>query len=117
MPAATTDSKGNLYLAWDSYRDGNYDIFFRRVNADGTPAQWTGDEVPAFPGAPPLAIDGKAAYGSPGMNPGPTGAKTDADDPWRGVVLYADRSRAWPYGRTAPGVARGRSDGGDAPPL
>ena len=36
MPDAAADSKGNLYIAWDSYRSGNYDIFMRRIAADGT---------------------------------------------------------------------------------
>ena len=35
MPDAAADSQGNLYVAWDSYRAGNYDIFLRRVGRDG----------------------------------------------------------------------------------
>ncbi len=36
MPDAAGDANGNLYVAWDSYRTGNYDIFFRKINADGS---------------------------------------------------------------------------------
>ena len=31
MPDAAADRQGNLYVAWDSYQNGNYDIFFRRI--------------------------------------------------------------------------------------
>jgi hypothetical protein len=36
MPDAAANSAGDLYVAWDSYRTGNYDIFLRKVNADGS---------------------------------------------------------------------------------
>src|SRR5262249_26082094 len=35
MPDADCDSKGDLYVAWDSYRTGNYNVFLRRIGADG----------------------------------------------------------------------------------
>src|SRR5262249_20658455 len=35
MPDAAADRQGNLYVAWDSYQNGNYDIFFRRISANG----------------------------------------------------------------------------------
>ena len=35
MPDAAADGQGNLYVAWDSYRTGNYDIFVRRIDMDG----------------------------------------------------------------------------------
>src|SRR5262249_18154733 len=34
MPDADCDSKGDLYVAWDSYRTGNYNVFLRRIGAD-----------------------------------------------------------------------------------
>ena len=35
VPSAATDSKGNLWIAWDAYDNGNFDIFLRRIGADG----------------------------------------------------------------------------------
>ena len=29
-PAIAADSKGNVYVAWDSYENGNYDVFMQR---------------------------------------------------------------------------------------
>ena len=29
-PAIAADAKGNVYVAWDSYENGNYDVFMRR---------------------------------------------------------------------------------------
>ena len=35
-PAIAADRKGNVYVAWDSYENGNYDVFMRRFH-DGEP--------------------------------------------------------------------------------
>ncbi len=35
VPSAAADSKGNLWVAWDAYDAGNFDIYLRRVSADG----------------------------------------------------------------------------------
>ena len=31
-PAIAADGKGNVYVAWDSYENGNYDVFLRRFH-------------------------------------------------------------------------------------
>ena len=93
MPAAATDSKGNLYVAWDSYRNGNYDIYFRRIAADGTEgALEQVTRSPRFQAHASLAVDREdrvwLAWDESGANWGKDYAR---DDTWRGVVLYADR--------------------------
>jgi hypothetical protein len=93
MPAAATDSKGNLFVAWDSYRQGNYDIFFRRIAADGTMgAVEQVTKSPRFQAHASLAVDRDdrvwLAWDESGANWGKDYAR---DDIWRGVVLYADR--------------------------
>ena len=35
VPAAAADSKGNVWIAWDGYENGNFDIFLRRLTASG----------------------------------------------------------------------------------
>ena len=39
-PAVAADSKGNVWIGWDGYADGNFDVYVRRLRADG---RW--DEV------------------------------------------------------------------------
>src|SRR5271157_424861 len=93
MPDAAADSKGNLYIAWDSYRTGNYDIFLRRVGADGelAPIQQV-TKSSRFQAHASLAVDGNdrvwLAWDESGANWGKDYAR---DDTWRGTVLYADR--------------------------
>ena len=59
MPDAAADSKGNLYVAWDSYRTGNYDIFVRRIGADGGmgPVEQV-TKSPRFQAHASVAVDG-----------------------------------------------------------
>ncbi len=93
-PDAVSDKEGNLYLAWDSYRDGNYDIFFRHVRPDGTP-----DEVeqitksPRFEAHPSVAVDGQGrpwlAWDESGAN---WGKDWTHEDIYRSTTLYANRS-------------------------
>lgn len=93
-PDAIAARDGNLYLAWDSYRDGNYDVFFRRVRPDGTP-----DEIeqvtksPRFEAHPSLAVDGQ---GRPWLAWDESGASWGKDwtheDIYRSTTLYANRS-------------------------
>ena len=93
MPDAAADSKGNIYVAWDSYRTGNYDIFLRRIGADGTMAsieQIT--KSPRFQAHAAIAVDRAdrvwLAWDESGSNWGKDYAR---DDTWRSTVLYADR--------------------------
>ena len=93
MPDAAADSQGNLYIAWDSYRTGNYDIFVRRIAADGTPdpvLQVT--RSPRFQAHASLAVDAAdrvwLAWDESGAN---WGKDWSRDETWRGTTLYADR--------------------------
>jgi hypothetical protein len=93
-PDATADKDGNLYVAWDSYRDGNYDIFFRRVRPDGTPdAIEQVTKSPRFEAHPSLAIDGQGrpwlAWDESGSN---WGKDWTHEDIYRSTVLYSNRS-------------------------
>jgi hypothetical protein len=93
MPDAALDSKGNLWVVWDSYRPGNYDIFARRVGADGT----LGEEQqvtrsPRFQAHASVAIDKQdrvwVAWDESGSN---WGKDYSRDDTWRSTTMYADR--------------------------
>jgi hypothetical protein len=93
MPDAAADSQGNLYVAWDSYRTGNYDIFLRRIAADGTLG--TIEQVtksPRFQAHASLAVDRAdrvwLAWDESGAN---WGKDYSRDATWRGTTLYADR--------------------------
>jgi hypothetical protein len=93
MPDAAADSKGNLYVAWDSYAAGNYDIYLRRIAAGGAPGpvmQVTSS--PRFEAHASVAVDGRdrvwVAWDESGVNWGKDWAR---DDTWRGTVLYANR--------------------------
>jgi hypothetical protein len=93
MPDAAADSQGNLYVAWDSYRTGNYDIFLRRIAADGSlGAIEQVTKSPRFQAHASLAIDGAdrvwLAWDESGANWGKDWAR---DDTWRGTTLYYDR--------------------------
>jgi len=93
MPDAASDSQGNLYVAWDSYRTGNYDIFLRRIAADGTlgPLQQVTRSV-NFQAHASVAIDAAdrvwLAWDESDANWGKDWAR---DDTWRGTKLYTDR--------------------------
>ena len=93
-PDAAFDGEGNLHAAWDSYRDGNYDIFYRRIGGDGAPGpveQVT--KSPGFDAHPSLAVDGQGrpwlAWDQSGAN---WGKDWSHDDQNRSTVLYKDRS-------------------------
>jgi hypothetical protein len=93
MPDAAADSQGNLWVAWDSYRAGNYDIFLRRVAADGTlgPIQQI-TKSPRFQAHASVAVDKQdrvwLAWDESGSN---WGKDWNRDDQWRSTTLYADR--------------------------
>jgi len=93
-PDAAFDSDGDLHIAWDSYQNGNYDIFYRRVAADGTLGsveQIT--KSPGFDAHPSVAIDGQGrpwiAWDHSGAN---WGKDWNREDQYRSTVLYKDRS-------------------------
>ncbi|MGA2133841.1 MAG: hypothetical protein ABSH50_16220 [Bryobacteraceae bacterium] len=93
-PDAAFDPEGNLHAAWDSYQSGNYDIFYRRITADGTAGaieQVT--KSPGFDAHPSLAVDGQGrpwlAWDQSGAN---WGKDWSHDDQYRSTVLYKDRS-------------------------
>jgi hypothetical protein len=93
MPDAAGDSSGNLYVAWDSYRIGNYDIFLRKVTADGSmePIQQVTQSA-KFQAHASLAVDraGRVwlAWDESGDN---WGKDWNRDDQSRATTLYADR--------------------------
>ena len=93
-PDAAVDGDDNLHVAWDSYQNGNYDIFYRRIASDGAPGpieQIT--KSPAFHAHPSLAIDGQGrpwlAWDQSGAN---WGKDWTREDQYRSTVLYKDRS-------------------------
>ena len=56
-PAIAADCKGNVYVAWDSYENGNYDVFLRRFhNGEAEPVVPVGT-LKAFEARPSLAVD------------------------------------------------------------
>jgi len=93
MPDAAGDSAGNLYIAWDSYRTGNYDIFLRKVNADGSmqPIQQV-TQSGKFQAHASLAVDraGRVwlAWDESGDN---WGKDWHRDDQARSTTLYSSR--------------------------
>ena len=56
-PAIAADSKGHVYVAWDSYESGSYDVFLRRFhNGEPEPVVPIGT-LDAFEARPGLAVD------------------------------------------------------------
>jgi hypothetical protein len=93
-PDAAADRQGNLYVAWDGYQNGNYDIFLRRIPASGAPeAIEQVTTSPRFQAHASVAVDGQArpwlAWDESGVN---WGKDWNHEDPNRATVLYADRS-------------------------
>ncbi|MBI3697268.1 MAG: DUF3604 domain-containing protein, partial [Acidobacteria bacterium] len=93
-PDAASDSQGNLYVTWDSYRTGNYDIFLRRVATDGVmdPIRQV-TQSSAFQAHASVAVDARdrvwVAWDESGAN---WGKDWYHEDPWRATTLYTDRS-------------------------
>ncbi|HYW44442.1 MAG TPA: hypothetical protein VE959_16385 [Bryobacteraceae bacterium] len=98
MPDAAADSQGNLWVAWDSYRTGNYGIFLRRIGVDGVVGEITMGPIqqvttsPRFQAHASLAVDGSSrvwlAWEESGAN---WGKDYWRDNTWTGTTLYADR--------------------------
>jgi hypothetical protein len=93
-PDAVFDGDDSLHVAWDSYQNGNYDIFYRRIGGDGVlgPIEQI-TKSPAFDAHPSLAIDGQGrpwlAWDQSGAN---WGKDWNREDQYRSTVLYKDRS-------------------------
>ena len=108
-PAIAADSKGNVYVAWDSYENGNYDVFLRRFhNGEPEPVVPIGT-LKAFEARPSLAVDRQdrvwIAYEMGGPNWG--------KDFGRVVPKSATASRTQGQGRQAPESDRIGGCGGD----
>jgi hypothetical protein len=93
MPDAAGDSAGNLFIAWDSYRTGNFDIFLRKVNADGSmEAVQQVTQAGKFQAHASVAVDraGRVwlAWDESGNN---WGKDWNRDDQSRGTTLYVSR--------------------------
>jgi len=56
-PALATDSKGNVYVAWDTYDKGNYDVRLHRIGKDEK--TWTVAGTAKFEARPQIVCDGK----------------------------------------------------------
>jgi hypothetical protein len=94
MPDAAADSKGNLWVAWDSYRTGNYDLFSRRLGPDGRldPIQQV-TQSPAFQAHASVAVDRQDRVWLAWDESGPNWGKDWwHEDPWRSTTLYTDRA-------------------------
>ena len=93
VPEAAADSTGAVWVAWDSYRHGNYDIYLRKISADGE----LGHEIQVtksdlFQTHPSLAIDKEdrvwLAWHESGAQWGKDWTHEDA---FRSTVLYSYR--------------------------
>ncbi len=93
MPDAASDAAGNLYIAWDSYRTGNYDVFLRKANADGSmEAIQQVTHSGKFQAHASVAVDAGGrvwlAWDESGDN---WGKDWNRDDHSRSTTLYASR--------------------------
>lgn len=92
-PSAALDSRGNLWVAWDSYAAGNYDIYLRRVAPGGAmdPVQQVTRSY-KFQAHPSVAVDRQdrvwLAWDESGGN---WGKDYSHEDTFRAVTLYTDR--------------------------
>jgi len=91
-PEAAADSKGNVWVAWDSHRNGNYDIYLRRLSAAGNGPEQPVAHSPLFQAHASVTVDNQdrvwLAWDESGAN---WGKDWSHEDPWRGNVLYSDR--------------------------
>jgi hypothetical protein len=56
-PAIAADGKGNVYVAWDTYEKGNYDVRLRAVGKDSDAKPRVVADSARFEGRPHLACD------------------------------------------------------------
>jgi hypothetical protein len=66
VPSIATDSSGNFIIAWQDYRNGNWDIYAQKYNSSGTPQdsnfKVNNDTGTAVQGIPAIAIDGSGNF-------------------------------------------------------
>jgi hypothetical protein len=59
-PAAAADSKGNVWVGWDGYEDGDFNVYVRRISASGELGEIRQiTKSPAFDANASLACDGR----------------------------------------------------------
>lgn len=56
-PAIAADHEGHVYVAWDSYQNGNFDVFMRCFHNGSTDLVIPAATLPAFEARPSLAVD------------------------------------------------------------
>lgn len=57
-PAVAADKKGNLFVVYDTYETGNYDVHLRRLSEDGTAGKTIAvASSPRYEARPSLAVD------------------------------------------------------------
>lgn len=65
-PAVAVDSAGNVYVAWEDYRNGNADIYFSQLNAGtttwSTPVRLNDDDSGQAQLRPSIAVGGSYVY-------------------------------------------------------
>ncbi|MBI4906143.1 MAG: hypothetical protein HY820_21090 [Acidobacteria bacterium] len=93
VPDVATDSRGNAWIAWDSYRNGHYDVYLRSIAPNGsTGPEMQATKSPLFQSHASVAVDKEdrvwLAWDESGAN---WGKDWSHEDPWRGTVLYANR--------------------------
>jgi hypothetical protein len=91
-PAIAADHQGNVYVAWDSYENGNFDVFVRRYHNGTAEPVIPVATLPAFEARPSLAVDKQ-------------------DRVW---IAYEQSGPNWgkDFGRMAPKSARPPAGGG-----
>jgi hypothetical protein len=65
-PAVAVDSAGNVYVAWEDYRNGNADIYFSQLSAGtqawSTPVRLNNDDTGEAQLKPSIAVGGSYVY-------------------------------------------------------
>ncbi|HTM51221.1 MAG TPA: hypothetical protein VL285_21145 [Bryobacteraceae bacterium] len=93
-PDAAVDARGTLHVAWDSYQNGNYDIFYRSIGAEGAAGKIEAVTTsPRFEAHASIAIDHEGrpwlAWDESGANWGKDWNHADVS---RATTLYAGRA-------------------------
>ena len=76
-PAVALDSRGAAWVAYDSYRNGNYDVYLTaRADGETVTPEMAVAETPLFEARASVAVDPTTASGSLGRAAAPTGGRT-----------------------------------------